>query len=238
MPTSNGLYLLANYSWSKNISDADISIAPFASTVRDQYNRSLDKVVSSNWVPHVANIAFTYALPVGPGRAFLNTGLLSRVAGGWQVTGILTYSTGDLIGIGVSNELPLFAGPQTPDSVAGQPLGIQKGPIVIAANGSAGTKYLNINAFAEPAPGTFGTSSARIPNMFGPTHLNENVSLQKSFAIVERLNFILRFEAFNIFNRVLPGGLNTDITNPAAFGTFNGQENGPRTAQITAKVTF
>ncbi|MDQ2777590.1 MAG: Plug and carboxypeptidase regulatory-like domain-containing protein [Acidobacteriota bacterium] len=235
---SNGLYLLANYTWSKNISDADISIAPFASTVRDQYNRSLDKVVSSNWVPHHANIAFTYALPIGRGRAFLNSGLLSRIAGGWQLSGILTYRTGDLIGLGVSNTLPLFAGPQTPNTVLGQPLAIQNGPIVIAANGSAGTKYLNINAFTQPAAGTFGTSSGRVPNLFGPIQLNENMSVQKEFAIFERLNFILRFEAFNIFNRVLPGGLNTDITNPAAFGTFNGQENGPRTAQITAKLNF
>ncbi|MEO8132065.1 MAG: TonB-dependent receptor, partial [Bryobacteraceae bacterium] len=93
---SNGLYLLAAFTWSKSITDANTTLYSVpgnnptgSGRVRDQYNRHLDKAVASAWQPAVLTSAINYELPFGPGKMLLNSGgLVGRLAGGWRVGGI------------------------------------------------------------------------------------------------------------------------------------------------------
>ncbi len=44
-------------------------------------------------------------------------------------------------------------------------------------------------------------------------------------------------DAFNLFNNVIFGGINTNITS-AAFGRVSSQANTPRVVQLKARVEF
>ena len=234
---SNGIYVLAHYTWSKYITDANTGYtgqAPF--TLRNTYNPSLDKTVAQNWQPHVFVAAFNYELPFGEGRRYLGgtNPLLKRVVSGWQLNGILRYTSGPLIGVGAPNTLPIFNGGVTADAVPGVS---QKGSWTGRFN-PATDRYLNAKAFASPAPDTFGTLKPYLPNLRGPVMANEDFGLIKRTPVAENVNLELRFEAFNVFNRVVFGGPNTDITNPSGFGQITGQANGARNAQVVAKINF
>ena len=52
-----------------------------------------------------------------------------------------------------------------------------------------------------------------------------------------RLKLRARAEIFNLFNTVVFGGINTNITN-ANFGRVSSQINQPRVAQLKIRVDF
>jgi hypothetical protein len=231
---SKGLFVLASYTWSKTITDSNSQLGGFFSSgARDNYNRSLEKALATYDVPSRLVVAFTYELPIGPGKPLLPRGVASKIVGGWQVTGILTYQDGVPLGVSANNTLPLFNGGNTPNPVAGQRVENSFGGFDPAKN-----VLLNAAAFSIPAPGTFGSSAQILPNARSFPVYNEDFGLQKKFFIREpSLYFELRFEMFNAFNRVVFGGPATGI-NDANFGQVSGQGNSPRNAQVAAKFYF
>jgi hypothetical protein len=96
----NGLNLLASYTYSKTITDADSSFSTetgFNSNVfgaQNPYNLKAEKAVSYQDIPHTFVLSYLYELPVGPGKKYLNHGVASKVLGGWQVSGIQRYQSG------------------------------------------------------------------------------------------------------------------------------------------------
>jgi Carboxypeptidase regulatory-like domain len=96
----NGLNLLASYTYSKTITDADSSFSTetgFNSNVfgaQNPYNLRGEKAVSYQDIPHAFVISYLYELPFGPGKRYLNHGVASKVAGGWQISGAHRYQSG------------------------------------------------------------------------------------------------------------------------------------------------
>ena len=238
---SNGLYALISYTYDKYITDANSTLLstpgnnPAGSgVVRDQSNRHLDKSVANAWQPHVLTAAVEYELPIGPGKRFLQAGggIVGRLIGGWRLGAILTYHTGSLISVVAPQTQPNFAGPNTANTVLGVPqMGGWSGSFNPATD-----RYLNVNAFSLPVG--YGTGGIYLPNLFGPTFKEEDLSLSKSTRIRERFNLELRLEAFNAFNRVVFGSPNSDISVPQSFGMITSQANSPRNAQIAMKLNF
>ncbi|HLI33856.1 MAG TPA: hypothetical protein VKW70_02335, partial [Terriglobia bacterium] len=120
------------------------------------------------------------------------------------------------------------------------------GPIRI--NGSYGSgdllganppKYLNINAFAEPAPFTFGNTPRTLayPALRNTWGFNENFALMRNIKIRENMSFQLQVDAFNAFNRVQFTAPSIAI-NSASFGQIGGQANQPRIFQLEGKFLF
>ncbi len=232
---TSGLWILAAYTWSKTLTDSSSQLGGFfSSSARDNYNRRLEKALATYDVPSRLVVAFNYELPIGAGKPFVNHGLASKIIGGWQVNGILTYQSGVPISISANNTLPLFNSVNTPNSVPGQRVenpvsGFDPGKDVL----------LNSSAFSDPAPYTFGTAPQILPNARSFPVYNEDFGLQKKFFIREpSMYFELRFEMFNAFNRVVfasPSGTNFDNAN---FGQVTSQGNSPRNGQIAAKFYF
>src|SRR5262249_57529913 len=85
-------------------------------------------------------------LPFGKGRKRLTNGALGHVIGGWTVTGIHNYRSGDPLSIsGTGPRTALFNGTVRPDWISGV-------PVVINSNASvktdgSGERYLNPDAF-------------------------------------------------------------------------------------------
>ncbi|MGH9345363.1 MAG: hypothetical protein ACRD19_16575 [Terriglobia bacterium] len=154
---------------------------------------------------YVTNFVRTYELPIGYGKRFLSSRrVLYRVLGGWQVSGIMTYSSG--FPMGVSNDQnPLLVNSfNRPNIVPGVKLqtfnyNLSK-PYLLG-----GTQPPPVQFTTDPIVST-GTwevgDSKRTYAALRTTPLRiEDFALMKHFHIGERVTGILRFDYFNAFNR-------------------------------------
>ena len=131
--------------------------------------------------------------------------------------------------------IPLFGGGNRPNRLAGSSgrTSVSGGEFDPALH-----RYLDINAFSQPAAFTFGNAAPNYADMRTFTFLNEDFSILKDFKIREGHLFQFRAEFFNLFNRVVFGGIAANINAPATFGTVSGQENVPRNIQFGLKYIF
>jgi hypothetical protein len=96
----NGLNLLAAYTFSKTLTDADSSYPTFTGNqsnvfgAQNPFNLRAEKQVSYQDIPQTLVLSYLYELPVGPGKRFLNHGVASKVLGGWQISGLQRYQSG------------------------------------------------------------------------------------------------------------------------------------------------
>ena len=99
--------------------------------------------------------------------------------------------------------------------------------------------YANLAAWSQVQGYNIGTSPYVLPNLRGFASKNENVSVFKTFTLFERLNFQLKGEAANLFNRFIPSDPNMSWSpTNAQWGKTYGQANSPRLIQVGAKMTF
>jgi hypothetical protein len=98
---SGGLTLLASYTWSKLLTDADSSEPWIAGVVgsgsgagaaQNHYNRGPEKSYGVLDMPNMVKITASYDLPVGPGRQMLTSGVASRILGGLESGDIYVLS--------------------------------------------------------------------------------------------------------------------------------------------------
>lgn len=237
---SNGMTMLIAYTFAKNFIHGPgfTGWGDDASGARplDTANRRIEKRLAPNDVPHNFIMSWNYELPFGRGKKWL--GSVGRPAnllvGGWQLNAIHEYRAGTPIFVGGGGAMPLFGGGNRPDRVPGvdPKTGISHGSFDPARD-----RYLNINAFAQPAPFTFGNAAPNYSNLRNFGFRNENLSVLKNFGIMEGHNLQFRAEFFNAFNRVNFGGTGANINAPAAFGRITGAAP-PRSIQLVLKYVF
>ena len=110
---------------------------------------------------------------------------------------------------------------------------------------------LNPAAWSNPAPGTFGTTSAYLNDYRYRRQQNENLSLARIFRVREGMNLSIRMELMNAFNRVrIPNptadnALAPQVRNPVTGNTQSGfgyinpfPAGGQRTGQFVARFMF
>ena len=103
-------------------------------------------------------------------------------------------------------------------------------------------EWFNPAAFANPAPGTFGSNGRN--TLIGPGFANVNFSLAKEFSVREFLKLEVRADMFNVFNHInwanpdanvgYSGGVLADST----AGTVTNTVGGTRIIQLGAHVRF
>jgi len=126
-------------------------------------------------------------------------------------------------------------------------------------NGTSQDPYNRLNpvAFTMPPVGTIGLT-APVNYLIRPGFVNYDFSLQKAFAIKERVHMQLRADAFNVFNHTQFNGINStlnfaSLTNPNpinlpfnadgtlrdknGFGTVSGARD-PRILQLVVRLQF
>jgi hypothetical protein len=97
---TNGLTMLASYTWSKLISNVNAQNSPIGTTdntgVQNYYNLRAERSVSELDQPQSLILNTVYELPFGSGKHFLAhlPKAADHVLGGWKVTGILTEQSG------------------------------------------------------------------------------------------------------------------------------------------------
>jgi hypothetical protein len=225
---SRGLWLMTSYTFSKTL---------VSQNGQNIYDAITEKVVSNANRPHVYTLGYVYELPIGRGRA-IGANMhpaLNAFIGGWSVSAVHRYQSGTPIGVGGCSQTMAGAGAARCSYVPGQPL---LNPDFNPKDPNS--PYLNKAAFVQPANLTYGNVPAVIPNLYQPAQLGEDVAASKSFKFgkSETNSVEFRASAFNVANRHLLGGLNTNINN-AAFGMFsNPQSNLPRNLQFSLRVSF
>ncbi len=240
----HGLSGFTGYTWSKSLDDASDGIDFNFATValpQDSNNLRAEHGPSNFDTRHRFTAAFTYSLPNFRGPR--------RLTQGWQINTIVTAQSGRPVPI-VNSDDTSGTGFPTPSNFHQRP-DVVPGINPINSNWESAPDtigYLNANAFADPAVGTFGNLGRN--EIFGPHFWNVDFAVSKNTQLFERANLQLRAEFFNIFNHPNfalpnffvvpgfgPGGLITQTpdqaqTNPGLGG------GGPRVIQIAAKFTF
>ena len=134
--------------------------------------------------------------------------------------------------------MPLFNGGNRPNRVSGadRRTGVSKGNLDPARD-----LFLNVNAFAQPAPFTFGDVGRVEPNLRGFSFFGTDISLSKRTfvpAISEAFNIEFRAQFFNLFNQVVFSNIASNINSPQNFGRVRGQANQPRNVTLVLKFNF
>ena len=230
---TSGLSFIVSYTLSRSMSNTNSGFTSFASRSLNKDNQKSEWSIDNNDRPQVLNIAGTYELPIGPGKRFLNTKrVVGRLLGGWQISPLLTYSNGTPLQVNVDgNPLGNGAG-NRPNLVAGQSLQNSY------SNVYDGKPVLNRAAFSDPGPWAIGNEPRYVAGMRSPMRLNENLAFAKHFVLHEKVNASFRVEFFNIFNRVVFGGPNTNLNDPNFGLVINSQDNRPRQGQAQFRIDF
>src|ERR1019366_4386068 len=93
----NGLNLMAAYTWSKTLTDADSALPFFASlhgggSAQNPFDLKGERSLSNQDVPQTLVLSYIYELPIGKGKKLLpQGGVLDRIVGGWEFSGIHRY---------------------------------------------------------------------------------------------------------------------------------------------------
>ncbi len=231
---SGGLSFLASYTFSKlideasSVFDSSIFTGPVANyPVADSYNRNLERDVSTGDIPHNFIFSSTWDVPVGKNHFLHPEGWLGRLAGGWELAGILSLQSGIPLALTQSTNYNSFAGfgVQRPNRIADPEL---------AASEKSTARWFNTDAFAVAPQFTIGASS-RNP-VRGPGYRNLDIALIKRTLIREGLNVEFRAETFNLTNTPPLGAPNVVLGN-AAFGTITSAGD-PRVIQFGLKFNY
>ena len=246
----NGLNLLAAYTWSKTITDADSTMPQFsafdggAGSIQNPYNLKSEKAVSLQDVPNNFVVSYLYELPLGKGKKFLNhNAVVNAIVGGLQVGGIDRYVSGEPTAFGcTSATTPL------PASVACLRYNIAPNFVNPAGSNAANPqdrRVFNQAAFTNPsltggsnAPFVLGTSPRVNTGYRTYAFKNEDFSIIKHVANFGEYGDIqLHVDIFNAFNRTHFNGLDTTPTD-ANFGSYNGAYGDPTVRQFILRYTF
>src|SRR5262249_52699125 len=157
------------------------------------------------------------------GKRYLTSGVASKVAGGWTVSGIHTYASGLPLSLSVVNTLPIFNGLLRPNAAAGVS---QRGAVGSGGFDPGRDRWINPAAFGAPLPFAFGNTSPYI-NLRGPASLSESLAILKDTALREKMTLQFRTEFSNPMNRVVFSSPVTNLSDPA-FGQIQSQANNPR----------
>lgn len=179
--------------------------------------------------------SYVYQLPFGKGKAFLTEGIMSKIAGGWQVNGILTISSGSPLN---------FAGNSASLKAPGNSNTLNhSGPIEVVKGNGRDQPWFNpttcsasvtTGCFAQPGALQFGNLG---PNAIsGPGFWNLDASLFRSIKIMERWELQIRAESFSVVNTPQWNNPDTGFGN-STFGYITGA-GGNRQMQFGARLSF
>jgi hypothetical protein len=182
---------------------------------------------------------FLYELPFGNGRALLSgNGLLNRVVGGWELSGVALFQSGPFMSVATLND-PSGTGYNLFNPNGGRADTV---PGVTPYSGQSIAQWINPNAFAKPANdiGRFGDSGSG--SIVGPGTQAVSLSLIKRFSLKERIRAEMGMQVSNAFNHANyapPGNLTLGVP---AFGQITAMQSaegaGPRQVQLTGRLTF
>jgi hypothetical protein len=235
-----GLAYQASYSFARDIGDLDNNESP-----ENAFDRRRERGVLASLPAHRFTANSIIELPFGKGRRWMSNAnaWADGVLGGWLVSGIFNYSSGQFL-------TPTWTGPDptgTRFANAGQRAQVTLRPDILR-NGNRDNptlaQWFDVSAFAAPPVGRFGTASRGV--IVGPPINLFHASVSKIFTVRERVRIKLEGLGTNVFNHPNYANPNMSITAGVASGAItaiadrNGQfeQGGAREFQLQLRVEW
>ena len=258
--TGRGLTMDLSYTYSRTRGDTYTSAQEyngFYTPVQDFGNISAAaNSLSSYDLTHIVKGYVTYQLPFGRGQQWLSDkrGFVNGLVGGWQISSIVLYTSGQPFHIGINEPFYPIWGDFYPDfnatGVFGpfSPTGFS-GAQAAAPGSTYYYPYFARSAATAPtsingSTVAFGSGGAYDGALRCPGQANENASLLKYLYFGEdgKYQLSMRVEFYNLFNRhtysILGcGGTQTDVGD-SNFAAVTGVNSTPRTGQFGLRFTF
>jgi len=251
--TGKGLTMDMSYTLSRQLGNTfnnfgdsyDVAL----NSIQDPFNlKEAAHTLSPYDQKHVVKGYATYQLPFGKGRQLLaNRGrVMNGIVGGWTVSTLLTYGSGQPLSfyspniynfypgwgaIYVNYNLGDYRGSKFNPHNFSPPTGADPTP--------AGNLYFPASVVTNPDNGQLGAGPSRIAALRGFGTKSENVSLLKDFRFGNdgRFEVSFRVEFYNIFNRNTFANPNTSVGNPQ-FGYVTGSTDTPRQGQFGTRFRW
>lgn len=250
---AHGLSFLSSLTLAQNWSDVDFGVTLQQNNAQNPQNQKAEWSISSLNQKWNDKNMFTYVLPIGAGQRFLNyRGLADEVLGGWQVAGILNYSTGNPLGIyEQTNNVVLSTNSNgdaqpRPNVVSGQTRKTYSYNLTrdyFVGKTPVQPVQFNTNVYSLASQFTFGNAARNYIGITAPPNLMEDFDAMKTFHIGEKVKAILRVDYFNAFNRTQFGSGRPPADNTiedSTFGMVQGTSSNiiNRQGQATLRVVF
>lgn len=234
---SNGLQLLASFTWSKSIDDssqADDNVTWLGSfsSLQDPNKPWLERSLSTFDIPYVIQFSYSYDLPFGHGRAFLGNmpGWANAILGGWTTNGIWRIADGRPLTFTLADGNPIPTYGQQRPNIVGTPKRNHGADWV-------DNYFVDNSVFQRTPDFTLGNAPRALGSVRSPGHFTTDLSLGKQFAIREQMNLEFRLEAQNAFNHPVFATPDTAVDDQN-FGQIFGTAVGPRQIQLALKINF
>jgi len=258
------LNLLASYTFSKTITNADSAFPVFSGfssnefAAQNPFNPNSQKALSYQDTPHTFVLSYLYELPPGPGKKHLNHGAASKALGGWEVGAVQRYQSGSPTVLNTyGNSAPYTDGafrfsinpgvplldPNHSSFNPALPTGCNED-----ANGNFTPKgtnnYFNCAAFFDPNSTNsipsrgyvYGNAPLILGSVRSEHYFSEDFSIIKRTNIWENQAIIFKVDIPNAFNRHIFGTLNGA---PNSWNTSFGQPKGfPATVNAVRVIQF
>ena len=224
---SHGLSFLANYTYSKNLTNAPDFRSPMDESAIPQNNSDLNAEKGPGCdVRHRLAVSAVYAIP-----AYRRAEWIRLLTQNWNFSTVYRVQTGMPFTISV------FGDTANSGTVLGE------NPIRANATGAPvfgpGThnaqEWFNPAAFATPPAYTFGNVGRN--SVYGPGLQTMDIALARSLQIKEKATFQFRFEAFNALNKTNLGTPNRYVNEPQ-FGTITMAMTPGREIQLSGRLSF
>jgi len=224
---ARGWTFLANYTFSKNLSDAPDFRSPMFESAAPQNNANLnlEKGLACD-IRHRFALSAVYSLP-----ALGKSGFAHAVTKDWRLSTIYQAQSGFPLTISVfgdtANAGTLLGENPVRANYTGQPV---FGPGTRTAD-----MWFNTAAFTTPAAFAFGDVGRNTVN--GPGRQTLDLALQREFSMTETIRLQVRAEAFNALNHTNLGTPNRFVNTPQ-FGTITEAATPGREIQLGLRVSF
>lgn len=213
------LTLNTSYTWSHAI---DVIDGELFANISNPFDARYDRGSAGFDRRHVLVMSFIYNLPF-----FRNASnpAARMLLGGWELSGIASFFTGNPVSIAAGGADTLGYGGGTTNRAN-----------LVAPVTYPGTRFqwFSTASFARPSNLQWGNSARG--SIVGPGRNNWNVALFKAFQVKEGVRFEFRAETFNTFNHTQFTGLGTTYGN-SNFGQLSNTSD-PRIFQLGAKFQF
>ena len=257
---SSGLFFLANYTWSKALSDSaglggqgQNNFDPRLDNARPE----LDKARAIFDLKHAFKGLFIYELPMGSGHGLSSaSSAVNKLLGGWSVSSTFTWQTGAPFSIlsnrgtfnrrgRSTNKNTAFATGDagsivglnvTPDGVfIINPSALDSDGDGVNDDSAAGCVPFGSAGLCNPGSGGLGNLSRRA--FSGPDFFDWDFSIAKNTHITERTAVEFRVHFLNFLNHPTFLSENQNI-NSTSFGVMDETLSDSRVIQFALKVTF
>ena len=223
---SRSFQFMSSYTWAKSLDFGGTAASGGGNTGNPQTitNIRAGRGASGFDVRHRWITNYLYELPFGKNKKWANdSGVADAIIGEWQMSGIVTFSTGRPFNVSLSTGVNNGA-PSWPNRIGDGKL-----------DNPDPAGWFDTSAFVAPPANTYGNVARGV--LYGPGIVQFDLSFMKSFRVTEQVKVEFRMDAFNIFNTPQFGNPNASIGSPTV-GKITSTNADNRDLQFALKVNW